>query len=39
MLTQFQAIFEQFRKDDIRIMEMSTFSEEGVAEVRNEVRE
>lgn len=31
-----QAIFEQFRKDDIRIMEMSTFSEEGVIEVRNE---
>lgn len=31
-----KAIFEQFRKDDIRIMEMSTFSEEGVIEVRNE---
>jgi hypothetical protein len=33
----FQAVFEQFRKDDIRIIEMSTFSEEGVIEVRNEV--
>ncbi len=33
----FQAIFEQFRKDDVRIIEMSTFSEEGVIEVRNEV--
>jgi len=31
-----QAIFEQFRKDDVRIMEMSAFSEEGVIEVRNE---
>jgi nucleolar GTP-binding protein len=33
-----QAIFEQFQKDDIRIIEMSTFSEEGVIEVRNEVK-
>ena len=32
-----QAVFEQFRKDDVRIIEMSTFSEEGVIEVRNEV--
>ncbi|CAF1130262.1 unnamed protein product [Adineta ricciae] len=31
-----KAVFEQFRKDDIRIVEMSTFSEEGVIEVRNE---
>lgn len=31
-----KAIFEQFRKDDVRIIEMSTFSEEGVIEVRNE---
>lgn len=31
-----RAIFEQFRKDDVRIIEMSTFSEEGVIEVRNE---
>jgi len=31
-----KAVFEQFRKDDIRIIEMSTFSEEGVIEVRNE---
>lgn len=31
-----KAIFEQFRQDDVRIMEMSTFSEEGVIEVRNE---
>jgi nucleolar GTP-binding protein len=31
-----KAVFEQFRKDDIPIMEMSTFSEEGVIEVRNE---
>ncbi|CAF0988167.1 unnamed protein product [Adineta ricciae] len=31
-----KAVFEQFRKDDIRILEMSTFSEEGVIEVRNE---
>lgn len=31
-----KAVFEQFRKDDVRIIEMSTFSEEGVIEVRNE---
>lgn len=31
-----RAVFEQFRKDDVRIIEMSTFSEEGVIEVRNE---
>lgn len=31
-----KAIFEEFRKEDIRIMEMSNFSEEGVIEVRNE---
>ena len=33
-----KAVFEQFRKDDVRIIEMSTFSEEGVIEVRNEVK-
>lgn len=31
-----KAVFDQFRKEDIRIMEMSNFSEEGVIEVRNE---
>jgi nucleolar GTP-binding protein len=31
-----RAVFEQFRQDDVRIIEMSTFSDEGVIEVRNE---
>ncbi|CAF1292685.1 unnamed protein product [Rotaria magnacalcarata] len=31
-----RAVFEQFAKDDVKIVEMSTFSEEGVIEVRNE---
>jgi len=31
-----KAIFDQFRKEEIKIMEMSTMTEEGVIDVRNE---